>query len=94
MTDIDFAGANAKIRKQVGDGAADNLKNMMTAFKTMASAEADAGGIGAKFGNRLVQALIDLQMDIAGGDTNASFGQYDTDLRTILNGAPLTVKNL
>ena len=63
-------------------------QNMMTAFKTMASAEADAGGIGAKFGNRLVQALIDLQMDIAGGDTNASFGQYDTDLRTILNGAP------
>ena len=87
MTDIDFAGANAKIRKQVGDSAADNLKNMMSAFKTMASAEADAGGIGAKFGNRLVQALIDLQMDIAGGDTNASFGQYDTDLRTILNGA-------
>lgn len=87
MTDIDFAGANAKIRKTVGDGAADNMKNMMAAFKTMASAEADAGGIGAKFGNRLVQALIDMQMDIAGGDTNASFGQYDTDLRSILNGA-------
>lgn len=84
MTDVNFAGANQRIRNRFGDATAENLENMMSAFNTMASAEADQGGLGSEFGGRLATALQKFQLDLASGDTGARFGQHDVELLTIL----------
>ena len=84
MTDVNFAGANQRIRQRFGDASAENLKNMMAAFNTMASTDATQGGLGADFGGRLATALQRFQLDMASGDVNAGFGQYDPELLTII----------